>query len=131
MKIYCCACGIDVEARLTNGKEVYPHRTDLAAIPIWKCDVCKNTVGCHHKTKDRHRPLGVIPTKKIQTARKLIHSIIDPLWKFDRISRNEIYKIFSKILGRQYHTAEIRTNAEADLIVNEAKKLKEQYGIFL
>lgn len=29
MKIYCTGCEEDVEARLTDGQERYPHRPDL------------------------------------------------------------------------------------------------------
>lgn len=42
--IFCCGCQTDVQARLTSGREVYPHRDDLASLPFWKCDGCGNTV---------------------------------------------------------------------------------------
>jgi hypothetical protein len=74
MCIYCCKCGGYVNARLTDGKETYPHRPDLYGLPFWRCDTCKNFVGCHHKTKERTRPLGCIPTKAIKDARKKIHA---------------------------------------------------------
>ena len=79
--IYCCGCGCDVQARLTNGKEIYPHRMDLDEVPFWKCDKCGNYVGCHHKTKQRTSPTGCIPTSEIRALRVQIHNIIDPLWK--------------------------------------------------
>lgn len=46
-KIFCCKCNKHIKARLTNGKEVYPYRSDLHKLPFWKCDQCKNFVGCH------------------------------------------------------------------------------------
>lgn len=119
MKIYCCACGHDVDARLTGGKEIYPHRLDLFPLPFWKCDKCKNFVGCHHKTKDRTKPLGCIPTPEIKNARKQIHGLLDPLWKSGRMKRGAIYGRLSAVLGREYHTAEIRTIGEANTILNE------------
>lgn len=119
MKIYCCACGNDVDARLTDGKEIYPHRLDLFSLPFWKCDKCKNFVGCHHKTKDRTKPLGCIPTPEIKNARKQIHSLLDPLWTSGRMKRGAIYGRLSAVLGREYHTAEIRTMSEANTILNE------------
>ena len=64
--IFCCGCQSDVQARLTDGAEIYAHRRDLASLPFWKCDACGNFVGCHHKTKHRTRPLGCIPTKEIK-----------------------------------------------------------------
>lgn len=122
-RIYCCGCGVDVDARLTDGKECYSHRQDLYRLPFWKCDTCHNFVGCHHKTKDRARPLGCIPTKAVKDARKKIHAIIDPLWKSKTIERGKIYSELAKVIGRQYHTAELRSVAECNLILEAARKL--------
>ena len=33
MNIFCCGCGVDVVAELVSGKEIYPHRADLYALP--------------------------------------------------------------------------------------------------
>ena len=66
-------------ARLTDGKEVYPHRSDLNSLPFWICDRCRNFVGCHHKTKNPTRPLGCIPNKEMKNARKHIHNLLDPI----------------------------------------------------
>jgi len=122
--IYCCGCGKDVTARLTNGKEVYPHRKDLHKLPFWFCDVCGNFVGCHYKTKDNTLPLGCIPTAEIKNYRKNIHSVIDPLWKTKTISRKEVYSFLSKKIGYQYHTAEIRSIAEARKVLGFCKELE-------
>lgn len=112
-EIFCCGCQRKVHARLTSGKEVYSHREDLHDLPFWKCDECKNFVGCHHKTNNPTNPLGCIPTKEIKTARQHIHRILDPIWKSNAMSRKDIYGIISKLTGRQYHTAQIRTVEEA------------------
>lgn len=113
MLIYCCGCREEVEARLTDGGEIYPHRKDLRSLPIWKCDTCNNFVGCHHKTSNRTRPLGCIPTPEIKEARKHIHKILDPIWQSGRMERSEIYQHLSDKLGWKYHTANIRTLEEA------------------
>ena len=76
MILYCCGCERDVTGRLTNGGEIYPHRSDLADLPFWKCDTCKNSVGCHHKTTSPTKPLGCIPTKEIKAARHHIHKFL-------------------------------------------------------
>lgn len=122
-KIYCCGCEADVDARLTSGEEIYPHRKDLHSLPFWRCDTCKNYVGCHHKTKNRTRPLGCIPTKEIKNARKHIHKILDPLWKTKRFSRGDLYNQLSKRLGREYHTADLRSLEEARLIYKSIKEI--------
>lgn len=113
MKIYCTGCEKDVDARLTSGKERYPHRPDLYDLPFWKCDACGNYVGCHHKTGTPTKPLGVIATKEILEARKKIHALLDPLWKSKRIKRGQAYAYVSHRLGYQYHNGEIRTIKEA------------------
>ena len=122
MKIYCCACEKEVKAKLVSGAEVYAHRTDLKKLPFWQCEMCKNFVGCHYKTKNRTRPLGVIATKEIKNARQHIHKILDPLWKEKGVPRGKIYAILSEKLGREYHTAEIRSIEEARSVYTILKK---------
>lgn len=123
MKLWCCQCQTDVEARLTSGKETYPHRPDLADLPRWICDGCKNHVGTHHKTSDPTKPLGNIPTQELKNARIKIHALIDPMWKSKRFSRRKIYAHLSDKLGRQYHTAELKTIDEARLVYAAARDL--------
>jgi hypothetical protein len=113
MNIYCTGCEKDVEARLTDGAERYPHRPDLSDVPFWRCDTCGNYVGCHHKTKTPTKPLGVIATPEILNARKKIHALLDPLWKSGRIKRGQAYRYVTQHLGYQYHNGEIRTVEEA------------------
>lgn len=124
--INCCGCGKLVIPRLTDGKEIYPHRDDLHNLPFWKCDVCGNFVGCHHKTKQRTKPLGSIPTPKIRELRKEIHALLDPIWKFGVMSRQSIYAMLTDVIGRQYHTAEINTQNEAALVLEALAKIGEK-----
>lgn len=124
MKIYCCPCEADVDCRLTNGAEVYPHRKDLWSLPFWKCPTCGNYVGCHHKTNNPTKPLGNIPTKEIRQARKHIHAILDPLWKSKRFSRGYIYGKISARIGHEYHTAEIKTVEEAREVYKIVKEIE-------
>jgi hypothetical protein len=99
---------------LTNGGEVYPHRPDLWDLPFWKCDGCGNYVGCHWKTKDRTRPLGIIPTKELKNARQHIHRILDPIWQNGKMPRGKLYARLASELGlKEYHTAEIKTVEDA------------------
>lgn len=122
--IFCCGCQKDVEARLTDGREIYPHRKDLYELPFWRCDDCKNYVGCHHKTRERTRPLGCIPTIEIKNARKHIHAILDPLWQTGEFGeRDRLYQKISDRIGWSYHTAKIRTIEEARQIYKIIKEL--------
>ncbi|CAL9959105.1 hypothetical protein VPHD292_0047 [Vibrio phage D292] len=117
MNIYCCTCGSEVEARLTSGIEIYPHREDLCDLPFWICS-CGSFVGCHHKTKDRTRPLGVIPSDEIKAYRRKIHAVLDPLWKNKVRTRGALYSELTQVLGREYHTAELKTVDECEAILN-------------
>lgn len=113
--IWCCGCNAEVQARLTTGDEVYRARSDLASLRLWRCDGCGNYVGTH-KRSPQAAPLGCIPTPELREARKHIHAILDPLWKGGRMSRGEVYGALSQRLGREYHTAEIRSVEEARLV---------------
>lgn len=125
--IYCCGCQKDVEARLTSGAEIYPHRLDLRRLPFWKCDGCGNHVGCHHKTKAPTRPLGNIPTHEIRQARKHIHDLLDPLWQGGKIKRGKLYAKLAEATGnKSYHTGEIRTVEDARTVYRIAKELSRE-----
>lgn len=122
-RLYCCECQREVTARLASGWEVYPHREDLKSIPFWKCRICGNFVGCHHKTKQPTRPLGCIPNQEMKNARKHIHKILDPLWKNEIISRKDLYLKISRRIGWSYHTAELKTIEEARRVYCIVKEL--------
>lgn len=90
---------------------------------FWKCDTCKNYVGCHDRGMSE-RPLGCIPNKEIKNARMHIHALIDPLWKEGKVPRGKIYSMIAKELGySEYHTAEIPTIEEARKVYIAAKKI--------
>ena|ERR1700753_1565457 len=121
--IYCCGCQCDVDARLTSGSEIYPHRSDLMTRRFWVCTRCHNYVGCHKNRKD-NTPLGVIPTPELRRARNHIHAIIDPLWMDGHIDRSRLYSLIAIDLGiTEYHTAEIRTIEEARRVWKTVKNL--------
>jgi hypothetical protein len=129
MKIHCCGCQAEVEARLTDGQEVYPHRPDLYDLPFWKCDACGNFVGCHHKTENRTNPLGCIPTPEIKNARQHIHRILDPLWQGKgNGARTSIYDEISAAIGWDYHTAKIRSVEEARAVYVAVKAIARARG---
>lgn len=117
MILYCCHCGADVQATLITGRQAYPHRRDLAALPFWRHDACGNHVGCHHKTRDRTRPLGSIPGPAMRIKRSEVHRVLDPLWQRGGHSRHSLYARLSEVIGREFHTAELRTPDEADRVL--------------
>lgn len=129
--LYCCGCESRTDARLVGGEEIYPHRADLYSLPFWKCDKCNNFVGCHHKTKDRTRPLGCIATKEIKSARIQIHKTMDPIWRSGRITRKELYNLLKKATGRPFHTANIRSVEEAQSVYMLVIKIAGELGFKL
>jgi hypothetical protein len=125
-EIFCTGCGGVVNARLTDGRETYPHRTNLKDVPYFICDHCKCYVGCHYKSDKKHRPLGAIPTPSLRRARSDLHKVIDPLWKEGLIHRHTLYCMIASRLGmiKQFHVGETRSCEEIrqiKIIVNEIK----------
>ncbi len=124
MRIYCTGCVTDVEARLTNGAEMYPNSPELATMPFWVCDTCGAFVGTHHKTKKKNRPLGYLATPEIKQWRMRIHAVLDPLWKTHQIPRGIAYGHIAFKLGYPYHTGEIKSIEEAKRVYQIVKELK-------
>lgn len=126
MLIYCVGCAADVNARLTSGKEIYPHRADLHSLPFWKCDTCRNFVGCHHKTTKKTAPLGCIPTPELKNARMHLHALIDPIWQSGKMKRRAVYEAISNQVGWNYHTAKTRSMEEARAAYKAARLIAKQ-----
>ncbi len=123
MKIFCTGCGTEVDARLTDGSEMYSHRDDLDSHQFWICDTCGAFVGCHPRST---RPLGYLASSEIKVWRKNIHAILDPLWKKKKIGRSQAYAYIGNRLGRTYHTAEIYSVEEGKQIYEIVKTLKDK-----
>lgn len=123
VNVWCCGCGENIQARLTDGAEVYPHRPELAEKPLWRCDACGNHVGCHARS---NAPLGSIPTPELRKARRYIHVILDPIWKQGKMPRGRIYAMLSAKLGRNYHTAELNDLAEARLVFQYVREIAKE-----
>lgn len=124
MIIFCVGCNKNVNARLTDGAERYPHRPDLKDIPFWRCDGCGNYVGCHWKTKTPTKPLGCIATPELLEARKHIHALLDPLWQSGMIKRGQAYAYIGHRTGKLYHTGELRSLEEARKVYQIVMNLK-------
>lgn len=62
----------------------------------------------------------------IRQARMRIHAIIDALWKSGKIKRNSLYKTISKKIGKEYHTAEIKSIEEVNNIINILQEIKKE-----
>lgn len=96
----CSTCsGVAV---LVLGTAIYPHRSELAETPFWRCEGCGGYVGCHPGTE---RPLGTCAGPELRRARSLLHVKFDPLWKSAPtgrrryFAREAAYALLSERLG--------------------------------
>jgi hypothetical protein len=90
----CLECG-STERRLSDGREAYPHRSDLFSKQFWFCG-CGAFVGCHPGSDV---PLGAPAGKATKRARMDAHAAFDALWKSRRMGRGEAYRWLADKLG--------------------------------
>lgn len=93
MNVTCLECG--KEARLVDGKRIYPHRPDLYAKSFYLCE-CGAYCGCHPGTTSA---LGSPCGPATRKARSAAHAAFDPLWKRKTMSRHLAYKWLAEQLG--------------------------------
>lgn len=89
----CMECGN--LSRLTDGREIYPHRPDLFAKSFYKCK-CGAYCGCHPGSTE---PLGFPCGQDTRNARSAAHSAFDPIWKKRAMTRGDAYRWLSKRTG--------------------------------
>lgn len=130
MIIYCCGCRRDQHANPVMGAKIYPHRPDLRGLHMFQCTSCGNYVGAHTRGRHKGKPLGVIPTPELRRARKAIHDDLDPIWRKSHMSRDAVYAYLTDVLGREYHTADLRSMKEVELIRDSVTRLRVQQGLF-
>lgn len=90
----CPYCGNN--SSLMTGREVYPHRHDLAHLKIWACMPCDAWVGTH---KGTDKPLGRLANAELRRAKMAAHAAFDPLWKGGQMSRKKAYALLSEKMG--------------------------------
>lgn len=114
-QVFCVCCGKFVDAVLTSGAKIYPHREDLRDKRFYQCPACGNYVGTH---KDG-RPLGTIPTPELRDYRQRVHSIIDQHWlpTRDVNKRKQLYADLTRFLGKEYHTGTLATVEECQQVI--------------
>jgi hypothetical protein len=82
-------------AQLHGGKDVYPHRKDLAERNFWVCWPCDAWVACHIRD-DGQQPLGELANEELRAARTSAHAAFDPLWKDGAMTRDAAYAWLSE-----------------------------------
>lgn len=124
MNIFCNECDENVDAKLSTGNEIYPHRDDLKDTVYWVCPKCGAYVGTH-KNSEEHKPLGTLAGPELRTWRNWVHKNIDKYWMLGTVSRTNMYKQLSKNMNMQFHTATLKTKEECQQAVEVAKQLFE------
>lgn len=76
VEVKCPYC--EAEAKLVDGKTIYPHRPDLHAKKFWECEPCDAYVGCHPNTD---KPMGRLATLALRQWKMKVHAHFDLLWK--------------------------------------------------
>ena len=85
---------------LVDGSVVYPHRPDLRHKLFYLCRPCSAFVGCHKNMRNRPDvPLGFPAKPRLRNLRTRIHTVFDPIWRENYLSRSQAYAEFSKRLG--------------------------------
>ena len=130
----CAHCGS--ECRLTDGKEIYPHRQDLRSLRFWVCDPCDAYVGCHKagmsdNNPDGTKPLGLAADAELRRLRQQVHGAVDPLWqnaKQKGRARQAVYKALTNIghrlgfvdIGTSFHSSHLSVSqAHSFLLAKE------------
>ena len=94
MNVRCPYC--HAAAERVTGREIYPHRPDLAGLVIFRCVPCDARVGTH---RGSGKPLGTLGNAATRAARRACHQMFDPLWKLGYMGRNEAYRALAERMG--------------------------------
>jgi hypothetical protein len=92
--VTCDYCGDP--AVLVTGREVYPHRPDLAHRQFWRCEPCAAYVSCHDGTT---HPMGRLANAELRAAKIAAHAAFDPLWRARGWKRNAAYRWLAEQMG--------------------------------
>lgn len=113
----CNHCG--KEAEWVENKEVYNGKNYGKSYMIWLCRPCDAYIGCHNNTKT---PKGdVLAKEDLRKARRLAHSIIDPLWQSGKYKRKTVYIRLEEAFGEPVHVGETKTPEECFEIIKTTK----------
>lgn len=80
----------------STGKDVYPHRPDLAQMRFFSCFECDAYVGRHRNGKS----LGSLANKPLRKLRSACHVIFDRRWK-TKSERQLQYRKLAESMGIQ------------------------------
>ena len=115
-KLVCPYCG--GQAEWVDNSVVY-GKTVGRFTKIWWCAKDRAYVGCHNNTM---RPLGTMANAQLREWRRRTHREIDVLWTMKKMTRDQMYRRLSEMLGHEVHVAWADVD-ECERIMEAAKKL--------
>lgn len=81
---------------LTTNREAYgPHAADPDT-RIYRCRLCRASVGCHDGTT---APMGYMADATTRQLRIRAHAAFDPLWRGGPLTRTKAYRMLAEHLG--------------------------------
>ena len=101
---------------------IFIYGKDYGAVyACCKYPACDSYIGVHKGTQI---PLGRLANKELRQARIKAHQIIDKYWQDNKMSRNAVYKILSKMFGKkEVHIGELK--------LPSCKKIIEQFDNYI
>lgn len=93
--IPCGYCGGEAKFCETS---THIYRRDYG--PVYDCRPCDAYVGVHKGSK---RAKGSVANKDLRELRKLAHTMFDPLWRRDGMTRDQAYEHLAEVFGREVH----------------------------
>lgn len=110
-------------AELVTGKEVYPHRPDLAERKFYECRPCKAYVGVHMGTT---KPLGRLANAELRAAKQAAHAAFDPTWKGKLPKQGARKAAYREMADRFGIKGELHIG---DMDVDQCRRVVELYGV--
>jgi hypothetical protein len=101
--ISCDACG-NAPVTLTTNRQVYGEAAIDPEESIYRCSVCRASVGCHAGTTT---PLGVMADSKTRALRVQAHAAFDPLWRNGPLTRKKAYNLLAYTMRIDQHACHI------------------------
>ena len=115
-------------ATLTTGREIYPHRPDLAYLRFWECKDCHAYVGTH-KNSPTFAPKGRLAHAALRLAKVQAHQAFDVLWQERGMSRSQAYAWLQEVLGmdKPPHIG-FMDEEQCDRVILEVEELLQKIG---
>lgn len=125
----CPYCGRNSH-RVENTQKIFGK--DIG--PVWVCNgypKCDSYVMCHVTQRRYGEALGTLANKDLRRARMMVHRVLDLLWSYNRMTRNQVYAEMAEAMGidsDDCHVAMFDLGQCEEAAAFARLRLKEIYG---